>query len=75
MTRLGDLGDDVSRIRGVSDVLATLEAEHARVNRVRLEAVRRLRTDGWSYARIGEATGLSRSRVAQLVREAAQLED
>ena len=36
----------------------------------RLRAVARLRADGWSYNKLVESTGLSKTRVAQLVREA-----
>lgn len=72
VARLRAIDNDVDRIRGVGDVLATLEAEWARVVDVRLSAVARLRAQGWSYSRIVAATGLSKSRVAQLVREARE---
>lgn len=67
--RLRAIESDVERVRGVGDVLATLEAEWQRIVDVRLAAVSALRADGWSYSRIVAATGLSKSRVAQLVRE------
>lgn len=60
----------LERIRLVGDFYAALDAELERIAQVRLEAVRELRTQGWSYARIAAATGLSSGRVAQLAREA-----
>lgn len=60
---------DAERVLGVCDVLATLEAEHERLHKLRLQAVGSLRETGLSYDGIARATGLSKSRVAQLVRE------
>jgi len=68
--RVRQLADQADRVRAVSDALATIEAEHERLSRERLEAIRRLRRDGLSYTQISQATGLSRTRVAQLAREA-----
>ena len=60
----------VEQVRGVSDVLATLEAEYERLNALRLDAVVALRGEGLGYDAVATATGLSRSRVAQLLRQA-----
>lgn len=67
--RLRDLPDPVDTIRGVRDAFAAMEIELGRLATVRLEALAKLRADGWSYDRIAEATGLSKGRVAQLVWE------
>jgi DNA-directed RNA polymerase specialized sigma24 family protein len=66
--RLADLGDPVAVIRATADTFAALDAELERIAAVRLAAVARLRTEGWSYDRIAAATGLSKGRVAQLSR-------
>ena len=60
----------VEQVCGVGDVLATLEAEYERLNDVRMDGLLALRGEGLSYEAISAATGLSRSRVAQLLRQA-----
>ena len=67
--RLGDIEDPVTAARAVGDAFAALDTELERLARVRLAAVRALRREGWSYARIAAATGVSKGRVAQLVRD------
>jgi len=49
-------------------VFAALDAELAKLAEVRYSAVRELRAQGWSYEKLAAASGLSKSRVAQLVR-------
>jgi hypothetical protein len=44
--------------------LTSLRAEEAR--EVRNEAVRAAVAEGWTYARIAEATGLTRARIGQI---------
>ena len=51
----------------VGDAFAALDRELEMLADVRLKAIRQLRSQGWSYDRIAEATGLSKGRVAQLV--------
>lgn len=68
--RLARLADPVEIIKGVGDTFAALDGELARVAKVRLAAVRRLRAQGWSYDRIAAATGLSKGRVQQLSNDA-----
>ena len=67
--RLAALGEPLAVIRGVGDAFAALDGELERLARPRLDAVRALRRDGWSYDRIASATGLSKGRVAQLARD------
>jgi uncharacterized protein YerC len=61
-------GDSVEVIRAVGDFFAQLDFDLEQVADVREDAVRQLRQQGWSYARIAEATGLSQARVAQVAR-------
>ncbi len=67
--RLNDLHDPVTIIKATGDTFAALDNELERIARVRLAAVRKLRTSGWSYDRIAAATGLSKGRVAQLSKD------
>lgn len=67
--RLAKLGEPLEVIKAVGDAFAALDGELERLARPRLEAVRALRRDGWSYDRIATATGLSKGRVAQLARD------
>ena len=67
--RLRDLPDPVDTIRGVSAAFSAMDVELGRFATVRLEAIAKLRAEGWSYDRIADATGLSKGRVAQLVWE------
>lgn len=68
--RLDALGDDVAIIRATSTVFNALEDAILAIGEPRLRALVRLRGQGWSYNRLVDATGLSKTRVAQLVREA-----
>ena len=63
-------GEPLAFIDAVADVFASLEDALAEVALPRLRAIAQLRADGWSYDRISAATKLSKSRVAQLAREA-----
>lgn len=67
--RLDDLPDPLAQAKAVGDFFAALDAELESVAAVRLEAVQRLRAMGWSYDRIARETGLSKGRVAQLVKD------
>ena len=53
-------------------MFAAIDLELERVAKVRLKAVREMRRGGWSYNQIAEATGLSKGRVAQLVKDDRQ---
>lgn len=57
------------------DELRKAEARHQRASRryeaereARNAAVRRALAEGWTHARIAEATGLTRSRVGQIAK-------
>lgn len=60
----------VAAVRAVGDVFAALDDALLELGQPRLQAISTLRQDGWSYDRIAAAVGLSKGRVAQLVREA-----
>jgi hypothetical protein len=60
--------DPLTRIRGVGAILTTLETERLNLARLRAAAVRQLRVEGWSLGRIAQESGLSKARVAQIVR-------
>lgn len=64
LRRLRDPGRRVAAATALLEQLAELERE---VSAVRDEAVRRLREDGESYGSIAAVSGLTRSRVVQLV--------
>ncbi|KQX74497.1 helix-turn-helix domain-containing protein [Aeromicrobium sp. Root472D3] len=66
---LRSMVEAVDRIQAVNDFFAQLDLELEQFADVRLEAVRELRSQGWSYDRIARETGLSKARVAQLVKE------
>ena len=67
--RLESAGDPLTVTRHVGDLYAMLHVELDRIAAVRIRAVRTLRAQGWSYDRIAHASGLSKARVAQLVRD------
>ena len=68
--RLEDVGDDLETIRATGEVFNALDDAILTIGEPRLQALARLRARGWSYNRLVEATGLSKTRVAQLVKEA-----
>lgn len=68
--RLDALDDDVASIRATGEVFNALEDAILVIGEPRLRALVLLRAQGWSYNRLVDATGLSKTRVAQLVREA-----
>ena len=69
---LAGIEDPAKRAKAVGDAFAALDAELARLAAVRYDAVRELRAQGWSYDKLAAAAGLSKSRVAQLVRVVAR---
>lgn len=69
-SRLDGLGNDLRTIRATGEVFNALEDAILAIGEPRLHAIARLRAQGWSYDRLVAETGLSKTRVAQLVREA-----
>jgi uncharacterized protein YerC len=68
--RLEALGDDLATIRATGEVFNALDDAVLAIGEPRLRAIGRLRAQGWSYNRLVAETGLSKTRVAQLVSEA-----
>lgn len=68
LLRLEGVGDTVDRIRAINDFFAGIDRELENVAALRLADMGDLRDRGWSYDRIAEVTGLSKARVAQLLR-------
>lgn len=68
---LAEIEGPVAMVEAVGNVFAALDDALEAISLVRLHAVVALRRDGWSYARIAAATGLTKQRVGQLVHEAA----
>ena len=64
--------DPVVTTKAVWDLFAAIDRERDRVAKVRLKAARELRRNSWSYEWIAAATGLSKGRVAQLVKDDRQ---
>lgn len=70
--RLGQGPDPVAVTKQVGNFFAAIDRELERVANVRLAAIAAMRAQGWSYDRIAAETGLSKARVAQLVKDARQ---
>ena len=62
-----DIADPVARYGRAGQEQAAAEAVVTRLSDLRARCLAELHTDGWSYARIAQETGLSRARVQQLV--------
>ena len=60
--------DPATRARAVGDLFAALDTELAAIAQVRYQAVREMRSDLMSYQLIADASGLSKGRVAQVLR-------
>lgn len=73
--RLAQVPDPQERIRLVGDFFAALDGPLAGIAQVRLDAVKELRRQGWTYEKLRDISGLSKSRVAQLSRLVAPAKD
>lgn len=62
-----EIDDPMDRYRRAGRAQADAEAVVTRLSDLRARCLAELHVDGWSYARIAEATGISRARVQQLV--------
>jgi len=71
--RLSALHDPMSIMKATAETLAGLEREAEHIAAVRLRAVKQLRRDGWSYDDMARASGMSKSRIQQLVGQAELL--
>jgi DNA-directed RNA polymerase specialized sigma24 family protein len=66
--------DPLERAREVGRRMAQIPLAHARLARIRREAVLQLRTQGMSYADIGRELQLHRNRI-QKIAEAGKLDE
>lgn len=69
VTRLQDIEEPQARARAVGDLFAALDTELARIAQVRYAAVREMRRQPMSYQSIADASGLSKGRVAQVLKD------
>ncbi len=60
------IADPVERAKAVGKALAALPDVAAELRAMRQEDVLRLREQGWSFGKIGEALGIHRNRVQQI---------
>lgn len=68
--RLAAIADDVEAVQAVTELFVALDDALETVAEPRLRAISALYGRLGSYDRVAKATGLSKSRVAQLYREA-----
>jgi len=73
--RLAELDDDVEIIKAVGAWFNALDDAILEVGQHRLDAITRLRGEGWSYSRLIEQTGLSKTRISHLVNRARRAAD
>jgi hypothetical protein len=69
--RLDALADPVAAVVGVREALDVIDEGVTSLGKARLRRIAELRAAGWSYGRLMSATGMSKSRAAQLARQAA----
>lgn len=69
------VADPWARLRQATAAMVVLEAERAEVGRVRDRAMVELHRSGASYQRIAAEAGLTRGRVAQIVRRSPDMGD
>lgn len=70
--RLGAIEDPAEAVRAVTEVFMALDDAFEAVAEPRLRAISQLYRTSRSYQTVATATGLSKARVAQLVRTARQ---
>jgi hypothetical protein len=63
---IAQLNDPVERARQATERLAYHQGQTTKLARLRREAIAELRASGLSYAKVADALGVSRARVAQL---------
>lgn len=66
---LARIEDPAAAASAVGDVFAALDSELERLASVRARAIRAMSQAGFSYDKIAEATGLSKMRVSQIIRD------
>jgi DNA-directed RNA polymerase specialized sigma24 family protein len=69
---LAKISDARRRVRAATEELERLRADQEQVSRIRDEAVIELHDQGETYQTIADVAGLTRGRVAQILRRARQ---
>jgi hypothetical protein len=66
VARIAAIRDRSERLRTATERLATTQRTMTELARLRRGLIQELHDDGWSYARIADAAGLSRGRIHQV---------
>ncbi len=64
--RIASLADPIDQLRAATEAMSQAQATVVELARLRRKIIQDLHEAGWSYARIGEAAGLSRGRIHQV---------
>ncbi|MDE9367315.1 hypothetical protein PZ938_16970 [Luteipulveratus sp. YIM 133132] len=64
--RIAGIADPVKRLRAATEGVSAAQRTMTELARMRRSLVQELHADGWSYAKIADAAGLSRGRVHQV---------
>src|SRR6266545_2339710 len=64
--RIVSIPDRIERLRAATEGVSTAQRTMTELARIRRTLVQELHSEGWSYAEIAEAAGLSRGRVHQV---------
>ncbi|MGY1948127.1 hypothetical protein [Nocardia asiatica] len=66
VARVFAIEDKVERLKAATDGVAAAQQTINELTRIRRAVIRELHADGWTFARIGAAAGLSRARIHQV---------
>jgi Sigma-70, region 4 len=66
VAKVASIEDRVKRLRAASDGVSTAQRTMTELARLRRSLVQELHDEGWTYAQIAQAAGLSRGRVHQV---------
>lgn len=66
VARIFAIEDKVERLKAATEGVATAQQTINELTRIRRAVIRELHEDGWTFARIGAAAGLSRARIHQV---------
>ncbi|WP_280430579.1 hypothetical protein, partial [Nocardia brasiliensis] len=66
VARVFAIEDKVERLKAATDGVAAAQQTINELTRIRRAVIRELHAEGWTFARIGAAAGLSRARIHQV---------
>ncbi|MFR9751049.1 hypothetical protein ACL02S_08425 [Nocardia sp. 004] len=66
VARVFAIKDKVERLKAATDRVAAAQQTINELTRIRRSVIRELHAEGWTFARIGAAAGLSRARIHQV---------